>query len=63
MSSRPGRYLFDPAITQPQCRFPCEIREHVHDSDLPSNRAHLADTDPELLPLRRSSVELEVWDD
>lgn len=37
MNSRPGRHLFDPAITQPQCRWPCEVREHVHDGDLPSN--------------------------
>lgn len=62
MSSRPGRHLFDPAITAGPCRHPCEVPTHVHDSELPSNLGHLNDTDPEQRPLRRSSTNLEVWE-
>lgn len=63
MNSRPGRHLFDPAITAAPCKYPCEVPTHVHDSELPSNLGYLNDFDPErLAPFRRSSTHLEVDD-
>lgn len=62
MNVRPGRGIFDPAITAAPCKFPCNDWRHVHDEDLPSNFSTRGDWDPERLSPWLRSDPTEVFD-